>query len=434
MKKIFEQLRSTNSTKAKESILKDSVGNEELKKILKYTYDHISYTYGVTSASFLKFEDNSTTGLSLDEVLENLSKRYVTGHNALRLCKQYYNSLDEENKALFCGIIDRDLKIGVSSRTLNKIWKNLIPKPNYCRCDIFNAKTAKNVNYPAFIQLKCDGTYREAYIHNGTVTFKTRAGEVYENPVLADIMKTLPDGYYTGEFTVGEADDPDMNRSEGNGLINSDHPPYENIHFTIWDLLTEDEYTLSAKECRNYDLRLADLQYYIDNLNSELVHVVPTYRVYNVESALRIVSKFMGMGLEGGVLKSFNMKFKNGTSKDQLKIKLKVDCEVRCKEFILGNKGTKYENQNKVIVFESDDGTIRGQCSGMNDAMISEVTNNPEKYIGKVLTVQFNDLSKSDGHDYYALLHPRFVEFRDDKNETDTLEKVMQLRDMARSL
>ena len=247
-------------------------------------------------------------------------------------------------------------------------------------------------------------------------------------------MKTLPNGYYTGEFTIGKADDPDMNRAEGNGLINSDHPPYEKIHFTIWDLLTEDEYALKVKECRNYDLRLADLQYYIEQLGSELVHAVPTYRVYNPDGALKIVSKWMNEGLEGGVLKSFNMKFKNGTSKDQLKIKLKVDIEVRCKGFVLGNKGTKYENQNKVILFENDDGTIRGQCSGMNDAMISEVTNNPEKYIGKILTVQFNDLSKSDGHNYYALLHPRFVEFIDDKNETDTLEKGMQLRDMARSL
>ena len=434
---ILNSIKNTSSTKEKLNILLNNKDNECLRVVLKYTYDKVTYTYGVTSRTVLAYETNDILrGKFFNEILEELNNRTVTGHKALELCKCFINSLDNQEVIdTFLMIIDRDLKLGVSTKTLNKVWKDLIPKPNYCRCDIFNKKTASKIKYPAFVQLKCDGTYREAYVHDGVVTFKTRAGEEYENPVLAEIMKRLPNGYYTGEFTIGEADDPDMNRAEGNGLINSDHPPYEKIHFTVWDLLTEDEYALKVKECRNYDLRLADLQYYIEQLNSELVHVVPTYRVYNSDGALKLVSKWMNEGLEGGVLKTFNMKFKNGTSKEQLKIKLKVDCEVRCVGFLLGTKGTKYENQNKVILFETDDKKIKGQCSGMTDLMVDEVTKNPEKYIGKVLTVQFNDLSKSDNNEYYALSHPRFVEWRDcDKDETDTLEKVTQLRDMARNL
>lgn len=52
-----------------------------------------------------------------------------------------------------------------------------------------------------------------------------------------------------------------------------------------------------------------------------------------------------------------------GTSKEQLKIKLKVGVEVRCTGFLEGAKGTKYEGKNKVITFENDEGTIKGQCS-----------------------------------------------------------------------
>ena len=71
----------------------------------------------------------------------------------------------------------------------------------------------------------------------------------------------------------------------------------------------------------------------------------------------------------------------------------------------------------------------------MTDAEVLEVTKNPEKYIGRVLSVQFNDLVKAEGHEYYALSHPRFVEWRiADKDETDSLEKAFTLRDMARSL
>lgn len=432
---ILEQLRQTSSTKEKFNILNSHKDNKDLEKVLKYTYDKVDFTYGVTPRTVLDFDSNEYSDKEMFEVLDILNRREVTGHSALALAKNFYESCDKDIKELFLRVLDRDLKIGVNEKTLNKVFKGIVPKPHYERCDILNEKTLKKFTFPGFIQLKCDGTYREALVKNGTVTFKTRSGELYENPVLENEMRYFPEGYYLGEFTLGRADNPDANRAEGNGLINSVHPPYEKIHFTVWDLLTEDEYALKVKECRNYDLRLADLQYYIEQLNSELVHVVPSYRVYNSEGALKLVSKWMNEGLEGGVLKSFNMKFKNGTSKEQLKIKLKVDVEVRCTGFIEGTKGTKYEGKNKVITFENDEGTIKGQCSGMTDSMVDEVTKNPEKYIGKVLSVQFNDLTKAEGHEYFALSHPRFAEWRDcDKDETDSLEKTIQLRDMARGL
>ena len=430
---ILEQLRNTTSTKEKFNILLSHKDNEDLKKVLKYTYDKVDFTYGVTSKTVLDFDSNEYSDKEMFEVLDILNRREVTGHSALALAKNFYKSCDKTIKDLFLKILDRDLKIGVNEKTLNKVFKGIVPKPFYCRCDLLSEKTLKKFTFPGFIQLKCDGTYREAYVHNGIVEFKTRSGESYRNPVLEEILKTLPNGYYLGEFTLGRADNPDANRAEGNGNINSDNPDYNNIHFTVWDCLTEDEYTLKDSK-RNYDERLIDMRLNIERLNSSLVQVVPSLKVYDIEDALKVTSGWMNKGLEGGVLKSFNMKFKNGTSKEQLKIKLKVDVEVRCTGFLEGTKGTKYEGKNKVITFENDEGTIKGQCSGMTDAMVDEVTKNPNKYIGKVLTIQFNDLSKADGNEYYALSHPHFKEWRDDKDETDTLEKAFKMKEMATTL
>lgn len=431
---ILEQLRQTSSTKEKFNILLSHKDNKDLEKVLKYTYDKVDFTYGVTPSTVLDFDSNEYSDKEMFEVLDILNRREVTGHSALALAKNFYESCDKTIKDLFLKILDRDLKIGVNEKTLNKVFKGIVPKPHYERCDILNEKTLKKFTFPGFIQLKCDGTYREAYVHNGIVEFKTRSGESYRNPVLEEILKTLPDGYYLGEFTLGRADNPDANRAEGNGNINSDNPDYNNIHYTIWDYLTEDEYTLKDSK-RGYDERFDTLTHTLKKHNSSLVHVVPSFRVNNIKDALKVTSEWMNKGLEGGVLKSSKMKFKNGTSKEQLKIKLKVDVEVRCTGFIEGTKGTKYEGKNKVITFENDERTIKGQCSGMTDSMVDEVTKNPEKYIGKVLSVQFNDLTKAEGHEYYALSHPRFVEWRDcDKDETDSLEKAIQLRDMARGL
>lgn len=426
---ILEALRNTTSTKEKANILTQFKFDADLEKILKYTYDKVDYTFGVTSRTVLDFDSKDYCELDMFAVLDALNARKVTGHKALALASSFANSAENGIKDLFLMILDRDLKIGVNAKTLNKVFKDIVPKPHYCRCDVLSEKSLKKFQFPAYIQLKCDGSYREACVLDGVVSFKTRSGEPYENPVLAEVMKDFPNGYYTGEFTLGDAENA-ADRATGNGNLNSDHPDFDNIHFTVWDYLTEDEYTLKVQT--NYTERFEKLNEIVKG--QKLVHVVPTKEVNNIQEALKEVSVWMEKGLEGGVLKSKAMKFKNGTSKEQLKIKLKVDVEVRCVGFLEGTKGTKYEGQNKVILFKNDEGTIQGQCSGMTDAEVLEVTKNPEKYIGKVLSVQFNDLTKAEGNDFYALSHPRFVEWRNDKDETDSLEKAFKLRDMARSL
>lgn len=432
MIELLNTLQATSSTNDKLKILKMNE-NEIIKTIISYTYDKVKFSYGV-SLKVLDLTNTHNNTSNLDDMfklLNKLNNRTVTGNSAIAKCNDMLISLDKDNSEIFKRIIDRDLKIGLNVKQFNKVFKNLILKPNYCRCAILDKKTAQKIEYPCFIQLKCDGTYREMCVSDGTVKFQTRSGEPYENPFLANITKDLPNGYYTGEFTVGKATEQ-TDRTKANGLLNSDNPPFENIYFTVWDYLTEDEYTCVTKS--DYIDRFNRLNTVLNDLQSEYISVVPTYEVQNLSEALTKVSEWMAKDLEGGVLKSFKMNFKNGTSNQQLKIKLKVDVEMRCVGFIKGTQGSKYEDFNKVIVFENDDKTVKGQCSGMTDEMVEEVTKNADKYIGKILTVQFNDLQKAEGHDFYALAHPRFAEWRNDKSETDTLETVIKLRDMSKSL
>ena len=431
---ILNELNVSNSSNYKLDVLKKYKDDDILKKVLKYAYDTIDYTYGVSKSRFDDFNDVGTLdNLNLMfSLLDNLSSRKYTGNAAISETKNILSLLNNNYRNLLLNILNRDLKCNINVKQINKVFKNLIPKPNYMRCDILSDKTSKKISYPALLQLKCDGTYRECHVLNGKATFKTRSGEEYQDDYLSKIMSNLEDGYYIGEFTVGNPLNQ-TDRTKANGLINSDNPPFENIWFTLWDNLTDDEYNLSSKP-RKYLDRIYKLRNVLKELNADIVNVVPTFTVNNLQEALNKTSELMNKGLEGGVLKNLDMGYKNGTSKDQLKIKLKVDVEMRCVGFIKGTKGTKYENLNKVIVFENDEGTIKGQCSGMTDEMVDEVTKNESNYINKILTVKFNDLQKADDHDFYALSHPRFDCWRDDKDTTDTLETVLKLRDMAKGL
>ena len=429
---FLSELNESNSSNYKISTLKKYQNSEIVKQLLKLTYDKNNFNFGMSRTRLLGIlnESNFPEGIDkiddyLDLLQENSGK--LSGNSAKEFYSSLLQKLTEDSRVILLNILGRDLKCGINIKNINKVFKNLIPKPNYMRCAVFSEKLVKKIHFPAMLQLKMDGTYREFNVSNGTVSAKTRAGEEYFNPVLFKEMMNFPDGYYMGELTIdGES------RFTGNGLINSLNPPLDKIIFTCWDFLTFDEYTGKVKT--SYIDRFNRLQNLIENRDFKQVKLVENHIVNNVSEALKQVSLWMSEGLEGGVLKDFNNTFKNGTSNTQLKIKLKVDAEMRITGFTEGTPGTKREGKIGAIQFANDEGTIKGQCSGFSDAELEEFSKNKDSLIGKIISVEFNDITKAENNEYYALSHPRFIEIRNDKNETDDLKKVIQLRDMAKML
>lgn len=433
LKDILNELNESNSSNYKLDVLKKYKGNSELKKLLELTYNRNKYNFNVSKNCIIKdnpsiLESNgSKTVDELLSALEILGGGTIRGNEAHQFVCNHLKCLDNDNKEIFLNVLGRDLKIGLNVKSINKVFKNLIPKPNYMRCAVLSEKTLKKINFPAFIQLKMDGTYREIHVADCQVSGKTRSGEEYFNPVLFKEMENFPNGFYTGELTIeGES------RFTGNGLINSLNPPYEKITFTVWDYLTDEDYLEKSKT--PYYSRFESLSDIIEKHESNRVKLVPNHEVNSIDEALKYVSDWMEQGLEGGVLKDKNNVFKNGTSGTQLKIKLKVDAEMRITGFTDGTIGTKREGKIGAIQFSNDEGTIKGQCSGFSDEELDLFTKNKDNLIGRIISVEFNDIVKSENNDYYALSHPRFIEIRNDKDETDTLEKVIQLRDMAKGL
>ena len=429
---FLSELNESNSSNYKISTLKKYQNSEIVKQLLKLTYDKNNFNFGMSRTRLLGIlnESNFPEGIDkiddyLDLLQENSGK--LSGNSAKEFYSLLLQKLTEDSRVILLNILGRDLKCGINIKNINKVFKNLIPKPNYMRCAVFSEKLVKKIHFPAMLQLKMDGTYREFNVSNGTVSAKTRAGEEYFNPVLFKEMMSFPDGYYMGELTIdGES------RFTGNGLINSLNPPLDKIIFTCWDFLTFDEYTGKVKT--SYIDRFNRLQNLIESRDLKQVKLVENHIVNNVSEALKQVSLWMSEGLEGGVLKDFNNTFKNGTSNTQLKIKLKVDAEMRITGFTEGTPGTKREGKIGAIQFANDEGTIKGQCSGFSDAELEEFSKNKDSLIGKIISVEFNDITKAENNEYYALSHPRFIEIRNDKNETDDLKKVTQLRDMAKML
>jgi len=519
---IFEELLENNSTNYKLEVLKKYKDHAQLQRVLRLTYDRVAFTYGVSLQNVLKFTpDEELLPISLDtalDVLENdLGTGALTGHDALRTAINCICALDAGDSNVFKKILERNIRCNVGRTQMLKVWPDLISKQVYMRCDTYGEKSKKNISFPAYIQLKADGTYREFTV-NGDVTANSRSGESYEYPVHFNMMKNFEPGVYTGELTVrctdaliedvekqlevalkkgnpteayeeaistyarkkAAGEEYILPRSIGNGIINSSTPPHDDIVFDVWDYITLDDYKLAANlkriktQCSEkvkaikaefdagkiskeqfknltvnqkkenvvtieantpktpYKARFAALLKILDG--SDNIRVIEYKVVNNLKQALEQTSIWMNLGMEGGVLKNFNGIFKDGTSGDQLKLKLCIDAEMRVLDFAPGRVGSKRDGKVGAIIFGNDEGTIKGRTSGFSDELLDDMTENPEKYLGQVMTVQFNDLSQARGNDYHALSHPRFMEFRDDKDETDTLEKCFALREMAMML
>ena len=481
---ILEELNETNSTNDKLAVLEKHKDNELLQKVMRMTYDKVKFTYGMTLktlSNFLPNETHHTVNLVLAlNVLEcNIASRDATGHAACQIVANMIASVCDKDAEIIKKIINRDLKVNVGRTQINKVWKGLITKPVYMRCGAFNEKTKKKVKCwksPYMIQLKADGTYREARIEDGFVEFRSRSGEEYSYPGLETAMSEFPNGYMMGELTViatphniqpivdklnklkKKGEDTEKlerviqeaersftvgfeyiyPREIGNGMLKSDDVPQDDIVFDVWDSVTLREYSNAGQKIKNttkYSTRFTNLVETLQIYNrSNNIRVIEHQTVDTIEEALGQVSKWMDAGLEGGVLKNLDGLFRDGTSLDQLKLKLVIDLEMRVSGFNDGRIGTKREGKVGSLRFENDEGTIKGSCSGFSDSVLDDMTDDPEKYLGKVFTVQCNDITQGSGSVTWSLSHPRFIELRNDKDETDTLERAQDLKSMAMEL
>ena len=446
---IIEELNLTNSTNDKIATLKKHSDNLLLQRLLKMTYDKVAFTYGVTMKNVKagSSENTETLEWGLDNLLP-LASREITGNAAIGQVETILEAMSEADRIIIERVLDRDLKINMGRTNINKVFKNLIVKTPYMRCDIGTDKNVqKNIDFNkrVFSEVKMDGTYRACTLDSDNITIMSRAGNEDSFPIIEKQLKSLNiDGYtLLGEMTLkGEQD-----RSKGNGIINSITERKEKedqIIFTIWDMIPASEYSMDKDQIKaatkagtlsTYGDRLALLEKTLENSDLENIQLIEYKEVKSMKEAYEHFQEVTERGDEGTVIKTEDMVWKDGTSKQQLKVKLVISAEMRVTGFIEGKKGTKRELTFGSLVFENDEGTIKGSTSGFTDEQLEEINNNRNAWIGKVIEVEFNDITKSKNSETYALSHPRFIADRsNEKNSTDTLERCFEMKEMAMNL
>ena len=122
------KLKSTNSTNDKIGIIKEYKDDYMINQVLKYTYSPFKQ-FHLTSATVNKNKNlEHREGYNdLFYFLDALSKRTITGHDAIQYTKGYVNGMEDWQKDLVFCILDKNLKTRTGADLINKAIQGCVP-------------------------------------------------------------------------------------------------------------------------------------------------------------------------------------------------------------------------------------------------------------------------------------------------------------------
>jgi len=464
---IINELKKTSSTNEKIEILKQNKDNEVFKKILLYTYSPLINYY---VKDFYWNREPNVVYLSKEyifKVLDRLSSRTVTGNAAREELSELARELEPyEEREILAMIIARDLDCGINVKTINKVFPNLIPSVPYMRCSLLDK--IDRIKFPAIIQRKADGIFCNAVIKDGEVKFFSRNGTEFSLDKIGDVLERF--AYYidphnegmvlNGELLVTDDDGYELSRKEGNGLINSlikkdqtleslrekandaktlraaaklKHEieskvlEYDNtdvsLKYVVWDCIPYVCWVTGGFDM-GYSFRKAYLKHSMEIMGEYgCFQFIETKEVNTIEEANEFYQEQIEQGYEGAILKNLKGIWQNHTSPDQIKMKSERDCDLKIIGF---EEGTgKYVGKIGSLLCVSSDELLKVNVgSGLTDADREISFDN---LFGKIITVKYNEVIESESKDTKSLFLPRVGELvRIDKNEADTLEKILK--------
>jgi len=319
IKDIFDEIAAESSTNKKVNILTKYKNNALLERVLYLAKSKRIKFYIKQIPSY----ESNPLGLnfaeSIEQLVENLTSRKLSGNDAIHYLGDVLSNAEPDEAYIIERIIGKDLKIGIGTTQINKVFPDLIEKTGYQGAKayskelvikLFNGKPLPNhSSVTAYSDIKMDGRYANAIINNGTVELESRQGEtthIGNAPLLKELAR-FGDCVLNGELTI----DGVPNRAVANGMITSiidiekkrdertevetrkhidnfevRHGDFQeainNIRYTVWDIITLDEY-FERKSTKPYYLRRKILIGWIDLLETSKVVMVESREIKTLE-------------------------------------------------------------------------------------------------------------------------------------------------------
>lgn len=326
----------------------------------------------------------------------------------------YHHCLDDERE-LYIKLLAKTLRLGVTAKTVNKVFPNLIPE--------WEVQQALSINkYPVqegsefWLTQKINGV-RATYYKGQLISRNGLSFEGLEH-IIQEISWVQNSGYVLdGELTLndkGSLSDNEAFRIT-TGIINSDEANKTRICYTIFDIIPIQDFEGNEPNL-SYSKRRAILDGLTNQFNKEFspVKVLPVlYHGKDIEKINTLLCQMVAEDKEGLML-NYDVPYRRTRHRGILKIKqfYTMDLPIlRCEEGI-----GRLERTLGAFVLDFKGNEVR-VGSGFTDAQRMEFWKNRDDIVGMLCEVKYKEISKDKGTGLESLQFPIFVQIRKDKTE-----------------
>ena len=431
---ILSEIESIGSTNEKMRILKENSSNLELKEFFRLCLDKQLNFYVKIIPQYNTMHTDEITLSDAMASLSNLSDRVYTGKKATTFVSILLTKCSAENAEVIKRIIKRDPSCGVSFTSANKVWDDLIAVWPCHLCERSTEKNLSNIKYPAIVQEKSDGMRMNIVYVDDNITYRSRNGSIVDiYGVLDEEVKRFKKHVEKNFVLDGEALVLDENgnitdRQTGNGIMNKaiqgtiTKEESERIIINIWDCIDYDTFSKKQKGYVDYIFTMKQINRICKTENFKKIFLINTKIVETKDQALKFYKLMLEKGKEGAILKNQDSKWEDTRSKDNVKLKIEKDVDLK----VIGTFPHK-KKPNWIGGFTciSSDGKVKVNVgSGLKD---SDRKADPITFMHKIITVRSNGLIESKQKEEFSLFLPRYIEIRLDKDVADSLEDIKNI-------
>ena len=413
IKNIVKDLQNTPGTNDKIKILKNNSENILLKKVLEYTYNPYK-KYGVSEKVLNTVSSDKTSSKDIFKLLDILASSNI--NNSLREEVGAFKNANIENWDLYEKMILKDLRCNISSKTINKVWKDLIPASETgiaVKCmlaskfDFEKPPTGK-----MFITEKLDGIRVWSIVNEaGNIELYTRQGKLIEGCKDVEeaisslgLINVILDGELLAtNCSYGNVYKETIKRAKNKNEVKS------GLALHIFDIITIEEYE-NKTGVQRYSERRKVLNTISEN---EFVKIVPVlYEGNDMNEVLSILDKYRENGAEG-LMCNIDKVYEFKRSKGCLKLKVMQTCDL---EIIGFQEGTgKYKNMLGALIVDFKGNQV-GVGTGLSDEDRTFIWENKESLLGRVAELRYFEITK-DKNGIESLRFPAFVSIREEGKE-----------------
>lgn len=415
---IIAELEADNSRLAKEAIIQEHADNVELFEGFELALSPY-ITFGVKKVpTFSGPDGQGLPWAAFKELCHLLSTRQLTGDAARDAIELALSASTEKQwNYWYRRILIKDLRCGVSEKTINKIKKGAVPVFE-CMLAHDGANHEKKIAGKKLLEPKLDGVRALTIIdaEAQTVVQYTRNGKVLEN--FSHITRALQDHIHL--FDRSYVIDGEIVSSSFQALMKQVHRKDDvqatDARLMAFDILPLSEFKRgkSAMGQRRRSALLRSMKPILDKVGS--IDVIEQKEVdldtYVGELEFKQFNKdAIEAGFEGIMIKDVDAVYECKRSVSWLKQKPFIEVSLT----IVGIEPGTGKNEGKmgaVICEGEDDGKfIRVNVgSGWTDDQRAEID---DSVIGQVLEVRADAITRSqDSDEVYSLRFPRALRFR----------------------